>query len=70
MQGQKAGQTKVEPTPAEKLFRRNSRLWLVGAGVAVVVYMLASGQYITVDLRQSLMGGDGDDDDDEESGRQ
>ena len=66
---QKSKQEKVESTPAEKLFLRNSRLWLLGAGAAILAYVLLSGQYIRVaDMGSLMIDNDDDDDDDDEGG--
>ncbi len=67
LQGQKTKQTKPEPTDAEKLFKRNSRLWLIGAGAALLAYVLLSGQYIKVvqDLQAMDLGDEDDGDEDE-----
>jgi len=66
---QKAKPEKTEPTPAEKLFRRNSRMWLAGAGAAILAYVLLSGQYVRVaDLGSLMTDNDDDDDDDDEGG--
>ncbi len=49
LQGQKKpAAPKVEPTPAELQFRRNSKYWLLGAGAAVAAYILMSGKYVQV----------------------
>ena len=65
-QGQKARPVKVELTATEKLFRRNCRLWLVGAGAALIAYVLLSGQYIKVADMSRMMANDGDDEDDDD----
>jgi hypothetical protein len=63
LQGQKTNQAKTEPTEAEKSFKYYSRLWLIGAGAAMLGYVILSGQYVkVVDLGSSLLE-DGDDDD-------
>ena len=59
----------MELTAAEKLFRRNSRLWLIGAGAALMAYVLLSGQYIKVaDMGALMAADDGDDDVDDDDG--
>lgn len=42
---------------------RNGKLWLMGAGVAIVGYILLSGQYF--DVSYGYLGDLGEDDDDE-----
>ncbi|GFR41093.1 hypothetical protein Agub_g1737 [Astrephomene gubernaculifera] len=67
--GQKKPSTpKVEPSPAELQFRRHSTYWLVGAGAAVLSYLLMSGRYIQFATIMERAGedDDGDDEDDED----
>ena len=64
--GHKSKPVKADLTEAEKLFRRNSRLWLIGAGAAVLAYVLLSGQYIRVADIRNMMADDEEDDEDED----
>ncbi|KXZ56862.1 hypothetical protein GPECTOR_1g778 [Gonium pectorale] len=66
----KPQQPKVEPTPAELKFRRHSYYWLLGAGSAIVAYILLSGRYIQFPAVLEQLGEDdgGDEDEDEEAG--
>ncbi|KAG1672518.1 hypothetical protein FOA52_002827 [Chlamydomonas sp. UWO 241] len=58
----------AELTDSERQFRRNSRLWLLGCGVALVAYCVMSGQYIKLDFRPQEMFGDDDGDEEEDEG--
>ena len=64
--GHKKKPVKADLTDAEKLFRRNSRLWLIGAGAAVLAYVLLSGQYIRVADISNMMADDDDEEEDED----
>lgn len=60
---------KVEPTPAELQFRRNSKYWLLGAGAAVAAYILMSGKYVQFTTMLEDVGeDDGDDGEDDDDG--
>lgn len=62
-QGQRKDTPKPTPTATERAFKRNSLLWLLGAGVAIAGYVLLSGRYIQlVQLTEAALGDGGDDD--------
>jgi hypothetical protein len=55
--------TKKELSAAEKAWRQGNQIWLAGAGLALVAYVLFSGQFLTISADFGYDNDEADEDD-------